>query len=32
MVGYIRIAEHDSANTAETVDANKCFRHVLCFA
>ena len=27
MVGYIRIAEDDSANTAETVNANECFRH-----
>ena len=24
---YIRIAEDDSANAAETVDANECFRH-----
>lgn len=27
MVGHIRITEDDSANTAETVNANKCFRH-----
>lgn len=24
---YIRIAEDDSANAAETVNANECFRH-----
>ena len=27
MVEHVRIAEDDSANTAETVDANECFRH-----
>ena len=27
MVGYIRIAEDNSANAAETINANKCFRH-----
>ena len=27
MVGYIRIAEDNAANAAETVDTNKCFRH-----
>lgn len=27
MLGYIRIAEDDSANAAKTVDANECFRH-----
>ncbi len=26
-MGCIRISEDDSANTAEAVDANKCFRH-----
>ena len=25
--GYIRIAEDDSANATETVDADECFRH-----
>ena len=27
MVGHIRIAEDDSANTAETIDSDECFRH-----
>ena len=27
LVEYIRIAEDNSANTAKTVDADKCFRH-----
>lgn len=27
MAGYIRVAEDNAANAAETVDANKGFRH-----
>ena len=27
MVGYVRVAEDDSSNTAESVDANEGFRH-----